>query len=82
VAASLLSQFTEHPGHSFWPDDISVLDGSRFDLVRLATSNQVTDGYLLALAVAHGGKLATFDRRLIPDFVLGGAQRLHLIGSP
>ena len=82
VAAGLLSTFTEHPGHSFWPDDISMLDATRFDLARLATSSHVTDSYLVALAVAHSGKLATFDRRLMTDAVHRGAQGLHLIGSP
>ena len=82
IVAALLGQFTEHPGHSFWPDDISLMDATRFDLTRLATSSQVTDSYLVALAVAHGGRLATFDRRLVPDAVVGGAQGLHLIGSP
>jgi hypothetical protein len=43
------------------------------------TTGQVTDSYLLALAAAHGGQLATFDRRLIPDAVHNGAQSLHLI---
>jgi predicted nucleic acid-binding protein len=40
----------------------------------------VTDSYLLALACAHGGKLATFDRRLVVDAVRGEAKGLHLIG--
>ena len=39
----------------------------------------MTDTYLLALARAHGGKLATFDRRLVTDTVPNGAQTLHLI---
>jgi toxin-antitoxin system PIN domain toxin len=66
-------------GHSFWPDDISLHDSSKLNLERLLTSAQVTDSYLLALAVAHGGKLASFDRRLVCDAVYGGAQALHLI---
>lgn len=33
-----------------------------------------------ALACAHQGQLATFDRRLVADAVHGGAQGLHLIG--
>lgn len=37
-------------------------------------------GYLLALAITHGGKLATFDWRLVVDAVCGGAKGLHLIG--
>jgi uncharacterized protein len=72
---SLLAQ----PGHVFWPDDISLLDSAKIDSSRLLTTAQVTDSYLLALAQAHGGKLATLDRRLIVDAAVGGASALHLI---
>jgi uncharacterized protein len=42
-------------------------------------SLQVTDTYLLALAVAHGGQLASLDRRLSVTAVHGGKHGLHLI---
>lgn len=80
IVAGLLSRFRKHSGHLFWPDDISLLDRRRIDLSRILNSSQVTDSYLLALAIAHGGQLATLDRRLIPDAVRNGAQGLHLIG--
>jgi hypothetical protein len=35
--------------------------------------------YLLALAVAHGGELATFDRHLVTNTVIGGSKALHVI---
>jgi len=38
------------------------------------------DLYLLALAVAHQGCLATLDARLDADGVRGGAAGLHRIG--
>ena len=66
-----------HPGRR--PDDISLLDS---DLVRassLLDSAQVTDSYLLALAHAHKGKLATFDRRLVTHAVVHGSKALHVI---
>ena len=69
------------PGHIFWPDDISLLDARKLDSGRLLSSGQVTDSYLLALACAHGGRLASFDRRLVTDAVRGGSQGLYLIGS-
>ncbi|MHB1605671.1 MAG: PIN domain-containing protein [Leptospirales bacterium] len=68
------------PGHVFWPDDISLLSPGKLDFSRLLTSAQVTDIYLLALAVSHQSQLATFDRRLVTDAVVGGADALHLIG--
>jgi toxin-antitoxin system PIN domain toxin len=66
-------------GHQFWPDDISLLDAEKIDTARLLSSGQVTDSYLLALACANNGQLATFDRRLVTDAVRGGKKGLHLI---
>jgi predicted nucleic acid-binding protein len=45
----------------------------------LLASSQITDTYLLALAVAHNGELVTFDSRLVADAVVGGRKALHLI---
>jgi toxin-antitoxin system PIN domain toxin len=67
------------PGHVFWPDDVSLLDDTLIDTSRLLNSSQITDSYLLALARAHGGMLATFDRRLVTDAVRGGELSLSLI---
>jgi hypothetical protein len=75
----LMKEFVALPGHVFWPDDISLLNSAKIDSSRLLTTAQVTDTYLLALAQAHGGKLATLDRRLIVDAVVGGVSALHLI---
>ncbi len=47
--------------HQFWPDDISIADPALFDRDRILGPNQITDIYLLALAVKHGGRLVTFD---------------------
>ena len=79
AVAPLLAALRALPGHVFWPDDISLLDADRVDTTRLLNSAQVTDSYLLALACAHEGQLASFDRRLVKDAVRGGARRLHLI---
>jgi hypothetical protein len=66
-------------GHEFWPDDLTLLDSRLVDCDRLLDSSQVTDTYLLALAAAHGGKLATFDRHLVVDAVADGSMALHLL---
>ena len=47
--------------HAFWPDDVSLRDDSRVDFSRVQGHNQITDLYLLALAVQHGGCLVTLD---------------------
>lgn len=80
AVAPLMMSLCALPGHVFWPDDISLLDAGTFDPARLLNAGQITDSYLLALACTRGGKLATFDRRLIADAVVNGAQGLHLIG--
>ena len=80
TVAKSLSGMCALPGHSFWPDDLRLLDAPSVDTQRLLSSGQITDSYLLALACLHGGRLATFDRRLITDAVQGGGDGLRLIG--
>lgn len=77
-AAGLLREATATPHHAFWPDDLSMLDDRRFDPTRLHGPRQVTDAYLLGLAVAHGGRLVTLDRR-IPLAGVRDAESRHLI---
>jgi len=79
AVAPLMATLRTLPGHVFWPDDISLLDAKHIDATRLLSAAQVTDSYLLALASAHGGQLASFDRRLVTDAVRGGRRCLHLI---
>jgi toxin-antitoxin system PIN domain toxin len=79
AVAELMAGLLALPGHAFWPDDLSLFDSHRIDCTRLLDSGQVTDTYLLALACAHGGQLATFDRRLVADAVISGSSALHLI---
>lgn len=75
----LLARLCATQGHRFWHDDVTVLDSQSIDPRRLLLSAQITDTYLLALAVRHGGKLATFDKRLVADAVHRGKAALHLI---
>ena len=46
--------------HEFWQDSISLLD-SDVDSTRIHGPRQLTDIYLLALALQHEGRLVTFD---------------------
>jgi hypothetical protein len=66
------------PEHSFWPDDINLLDEQRFEHTRIHGPRQVTDLYLLGLAVSHQACLATFDES-IPLSAVIGAEPSHLI---
>lgn len=65
--------------HAFWPDDISLRDDSRFDLARIQGHNQITDMYLLALAVSRGGRLVTFDRSIALASVPGATDANMLV---
>jgi toxin-antitoxin system PIN domain toxin len=47
--------------HEFWPDEVSLLDPRVVDTTRIHGPRQLTDTYLLALAVQHEGRLVTFD---------------------
>ena len=57
-----LRQFAAQSDHEFWPDQVSLRDEKVFVADRIHTSRQLTDLYLLALAVAHQGRLVTFDQ--------------------
>ncbi len=63
--------------HEFWPDDVSLRDDSAVDFTRVHGHNQITDLYLLALAVKHEGSLITFDQN-IPLQAVHGATTAHL----
>lgn len=64
--------------HAFWPDNLSITDTRVFDHRRLRGHQQVTDVYLLALAVANGGRLVTFDQGIPRDAVRGCTPE-HLV---
>jgi len=81
AVARIITALRGLPGHVFWPDDISLAASAYVDVSKLLESGQVTDVYLLALAVAHRGRLASFDRRLATAAVLGGAEALQLISA-
>lgn len=79
AVAEVLGKFRAVAGHVFWPDDITLFDSRMVEVQRLSNARQVTDSYLLALACAHNGKFATFDKRVITDAVPGGREALHVI---
>jgi uncharacterized protein len=64
--------------HRFWPDDVSLTDTAIFDHSQLLGPKQITDRYLLALAVRRGGRLLTFDQGIRPTAVEGASAR-HVV---
>ena len=81
IVATYLADLKKLPGYEFWTEAMSILDKNHFKPHRISSPKQITDSYLLGLAVRHGGLLATFDRNLSTDAVIGGENALHVIGS-
>ncbi|NJM07844.1 type II toxin-antitoxin system VapC family toxin [Candidatus Gracilibacteria bacterium] len=77
LVIALLRQLCLRTGHNFWPASVSLRDillpGA------LLTHNHITDVYLLGLAQAQGGKLATFDQRLPATAIRSGERALELL---
>jgi len=76
-AVDRLRRFTQSGSHTRWPDDISLLDPAHVDAGHLAGHKEITDVYLLALAVQHDGALATFDTTMRIS-AAPGAEARHL----
>ena len=78
VVADRMREAVAQGHHEFWADDVSVLDTKSVDTTRIHGPRQLTDVYLLSLAVSHGGRLVTFDRSL-PVAAVPRAQKKHLV---
>ena len=78
AVAQRLREATSHARHEFWPDELSVLDPRAIDTTRIHGPKQLTDVYLLALAVVRGGRLVTFDRS-VPLAAVAAAQKKHFV---
>jgi uncharacterized protein len=75
-----LQQICSDVDHEFWPDKVSLRSQGQVNWSRVLGHNQITDVYLLALAVAHQGCLATLDHRVALSTVVGaGKEHLMLL---
>jgi len=77
-ALAVLGRSCSQPSHAFWADDISLLDETRLNHARMHGHRQITDLYLLALAVARKGRFVTFDAQ-VPLSAVRGARAGHLV---
>ena len=78
VIAERLVEATTSPVHEFWPDDVSLLAPGVADLSRIHGPRQLTDLYLLALAVRHSARFVTFDASIAREAIIGAAAK-HLL---
>jgi toxin-antitoxin system PIN domain toxin len=80
--ASRLRVLCAGADHQFWADSVSLLDESLFRPEAIAGHRQITDIYLLGLAVRRNGRLTTFDRSITGKAVVGASpDHLDLIGT-
>lgn len=74
MAAELLRRLTALPGHRYLPETPPPIDLPQFAQPQLLGHGQVTDLYLLALAMHHGCRLATLDAG-VPELLPTRAER-------
>ncbi len=82
-AVDLLSANVKHRHHQYWGDTTSFIDAIAPFRNRLVGHRQVTDAYLLGLAIHHRGRLATLDRgilALIPE-AAPARSRIELLSA-
>ena len=71
-----MAKATEH--HHCWTDDVSLTNVELFNHAELLGPKQITDRYLLALAVRNNGRFVTFDQGARPTAVIGASAE-HLV---
>jgi len=77
-AISLLSTNLKHRYHRFWSDEISFAEAVELFQGRVVGHRQVSDAYLLGLAIHKKGKLATLDRAVLALIPLDSPHRQRL----
>lgn len=60
-ALQVLAANLKHPGHVFWPDDLDLQSALSRCGGRLQGYRQITDAYLLGLALQHKAHLVTLN---------------------
>ena len=79
-ATELLEGATSSAYHTFWPNDLSLLDTGVFDHSRIHGSKQITDAYLLGLAVKNQARLVALERTTALSCVKGAkAANLEIL---
>jgi toxin-antitoxin system PIN domain toxin len=64
-ATHLLDLMITQGRHEFWPDDLDCQSAQIIAGKRILGHRQVTDAYLLSLAISRDGILATFDKGIL-----------------
>jgi hypothetical protein len=64
-AIALLNANLKHRHHRFWSDEITFGEAVELFQGRVVGHRQVSDAYLLGLAIHKKGKLATLDQAVL-----------------
>jgi hypothetical protein len=81
-AIARLAEARQSSDHFFWQDTASLCDADFFQPAYIQGYRQLTDVYLLGLAVANSGKLVTFDRGLPLKAIVGAEPRhVEILGA-
>ncbi|MEO7850757.1 MAG: TA system VapC family ribonuclease toxin [Rubrivivax sp.] len=78
VVSRKLNEICAGMNHEFWPDSVSLRVPGSVNWPRVLGHNQITDVYLLALAVEKQGCLVTLDHRVALSTVVGATAK-HLL---
>jgi hypothetical protein len=81
-AIMLLRELTGLEGHAFWTDDTAIARSPWVAAGRLMGHAQVTDAHLLALTLARGGRLVTFDGGIREILPARASQKMLVVLAP
>jgi len=70
-----LQQAMRHPMHVFWADEVNPLDANAIDWQQMLRPADITDAYLLALAVQHQACLVTLDQGISVKCATGAEEQ-------
>ena len=76
---AFLQRFVKDPRHEFCMNNISLLDDDLLLTSETLLPAQVTDLYLVALAVHNRAKLATFDHSIPANMIKNGDQAIEVL---
>ncbi|MBV9073380.1 MAG: VapC toxin family PIN domain ribonuclease [Acidobacteria bacterium] len=63
-AQEILARTVEQTSHRFWPADVDYQTAIASSAASLSGHKQISDAYLVGLAMHHRGKFATLDQRI------------------
>ena len=84
-ALQVLNANLRHPGHVFWMDELDLPASLSVSGAKLQGYRQITDAYLLGLALHHKAHLATLDSgiaSLLPPSPRTATRVIDLLANP